>query len=126
MRPISRACLALLCLSACNKADESVPPGEGYGCVTSFNGTEQSCTELEGQTTLEERKAFGEACGNERMKSLKGRVVRHCPAEAVVAECALPAERASMRYYKKDMSSQGLKGAAIGCKARGGTFVETP
>lgn len=112
--------------SACSKTEENVPPDEGYGCVGVVLGKDFSCTELDSTTTSDERTRFSEACRSEALKNLRGRFVRHCSTDAVVADCALGSEKATIRYYKTEMSPASRKGAVLGCQGRGGTFADRP
>lgn len=115
----------VVCLTAfgCRKKAENVPPGEAYGCIGLVNDQEINCTELDADTTVEERIAFATACTTNKIKRLGGRVVRHCGTEAV-ATCSLPNEKATQRMTKQQASSEARRGAALGCKMRGGTYSE--
>ena len=117
---------ALVIACACNKTEPPVPSGEGFGCVNIVANKDFSCTEVDATSTQEERERFEKACVDSGRRNLRGRVVRHCPSESVVAECALPAEKSTMRYYEKEMSPEARKGAALGCKLRAGVFSERP
>lgn len=108
----------------CKRSEESAPPGEAYGCVLAVDGERSSCLELDATATTDRRTRFARACDNEKLKHLRGRLVRHCRADDVVAVCALAAENATMRFYASEENAESLRGAAIGCKARGGVFSE--
>ena len=117
---VSVVCLASL---SCRKKAENVPPGEAYGCIGLVNGAEINCSELDADTTADQRIAFATACTSDRVKRLSGRVVRHCSGD-VAASCALPAEKITQRFTKAQASDGALQGARLGCKMRGGTFSE--
>ncbi len=114
--------VSVLCLAALS-CKKNVPPGEAYGCIGLVNGAEVNCSELDADTTAEQRVAFATACTSDRVKRLSGRVVRHCTGD-VAASCSLPAEKVTQRFTKAQASDGALQGARLGCKMRGGTFTE--
>ena len=110
-------------LAGCSSAAPTVAAGVGQGCVGVVAGKEFSCTELDLGMPAADLLAFGQACNSTKIVNLRGRLIAHCPATDIVADCRLDNEHATLRYYRKEMSDDAERGARLGCKVRGGTYT---
>lgn len=120
---IALVLLAVVALAGGCKRRKPVAPEDAFGCVNTFDGKEMSCTELDASVDAELRTKAAAACPLGQIKQVGGHPVAHCPDDGVAATCSLPAERATIRYYQRDLSAEGLRGSELGCKMRGGTFA---